>query len=135
VTTLAEVVEGLRVTIDTIPDLRVYDYVPGDANFPAAIVNPPTITDYHDDLDVGGFQAFFGIDVLVDIALDRKQLQLYPFIERTGASSIFATLKGQDLGFADVSVHVVGLEPLEQVEIGGKRCIGSRITVQVFAGG
>jgi len=135
-TTLAQVRDGLKTRLDTIDGLRVYDHVPGDANFPAAIIYPPTIADYRSDLGEGAVEASFTVGLFVPVTLARQANNLYPFIERTGAQSVFATVEAdRDLGFADVDAHAVSVEQLELTEIGGKSCVGVAVTVQIFAGG
>jgi hypothetical protein len=49
--TLAEVRDGIADRLKTVPGLRVTEYVPDDvAGYPAALIFPPTNTDYRDDL-------------------------------------------------------------------------------------
>jgi hypothetical protein len=109
VTLLAEVVEGLRVTLDMIPDLRVYDHIPGTVNPPAAFIVPPTIIDYSDDFDDGSYVATFEVPVLVGT---EDQKALFPFLDPRSTSSIYqaimSTAAGRSLGGLNVDAWVTG---------------------------
>jgi hypothetical protein len=135
-TSLAQVRDGIDTLLDAIPGLRAINHVPGDAPFPAALVEPPTIADYRADLGAGGLTVTFQIDVLVSAATHRNQLELYPYLERTGTKSIWAAFEAnRSLGFTDVDAHVISAESLGLTEIAGTQCFGSAVTVQVSLGG
>jgi hypothetical protein len=134
-TTLAEVRDGLATRIDSIDGLRVYKLIPDSADFPAALIQPPTIPDYRSDLALGHFEAEIEIALLVPAAADRQQLDLYVLLER-GPGSVFAAIEeDRSLGGLDVDVHARSARPLGLQEIGGVKCYGAAVTVQVFLGG
>lgn len=108
-TTLIEVIAGLKGRIDTIPTLTVYDHVPGHCNFPAAIIVPPTIPDYRDDLDEGSFIALFEVPVLVGAAIAENQVTLIPFLDPRSPTSIFRAVESdRTLGGLNVDALVTG---------------------------
>jgi len=109
VTTLAEVIEGLASQLASIPTLTVYDHVPGHCNFPAAIIVPPTIPDYRDDLDDGSYTALFEVPVLVGSAIAENQRTLVPFLDPRSPTSIFQAVEGdRTLGGLNVDALVSG---------------------------
>lgn len=136
-TTLAQVRDGIETRLKTINGLRVYSFVPGDVQYPAAIIHPPTTTDYRDDLDLGGMSATFTISLLIPANVDRKQLDLYKLLERTGVGSVFAAIEAdRKLGFVDVDARVVSAtDPLEQAEMATTKVYVRAVTVNVFLGG
>lgn len=134
-TTLAQVRDGLEARIDTITGLRVRDYIPDDvAGFPAALIYPPTNVDYSDDHGAGSFTVEFVIVLLVPANIDRKQLDLYALLDRTGASSIYAAVEAdRTLGGLNVDCRVVAAsDPLDRAEMATTQVFQRSITVQAI---
>lgn len=135
-TTLAEVRDALGDALEGIPGLRVYRFVRGSVNPPAAIILPPTIPAYSGDLDDGDFEVRLRVAVVQPTALERQQLDLWPFFERTGDQSIYAALEAdRTLGFPDVDARVVSADQFEAIEIAGVRYTGGVVNLSVFLGG
>jgi len=136
VTTLAQVRDGLEARLKTIVGLRVYDHVPDDVQFPAATIEPPTVPDYRQNLAANLLSATIQIDLFVSAAIDRKQMDLYDYVEPTGARSILAAIEAdRTLGLVAVDAFVLSAEPLGLVTYADTQCYGAAVTVQVFLGG
>lgn len=134
-TTLADVRDALEARLKTLPDIggRVYDYIPDDVNYPAAIIRPPLIPEYRADLGEGHLEAVFPILLLVERNVDRKQLELYPFIERTGAKSIFRLIADTPgLGITGVSANPLGVDDFDTSTIGLTNLFGRTVNISVF---
>ena len=114
-TTLDQVRDGLETRLKTISGLRVYDYRPDNVDYPAAVIFPPINADYRDDQGMGSFSVQFIVMLMVPSAIDRKQLDLYVFLDRTGSSSIFAAVEAdRTLGGLSVDCRVSSaLDPLD----------------------
>jgi hypothetical protein len=107
--TLAQVRDGLEARLSTIPDLRVYNHLPDDAGYPAALISRAPIPNYGESLGYGDtLHAIFRIILLVPSNVSRKQLDLYPFLELTGPQSIPAVIEADhSLGGLAVDARVV----------------------------
>jgi hypothetical protein len=134
VTTLAQVRDGLFTRLDTIVGLRVYKGASGNVEYPAAVIYPPTTVDYRDDLGFGSYPATFVVMLSVPATVDRKQLDLYPFLDRTGASSIFAAVEtDRSLGGLNVDARVVSAaDPLDLGEMAGTKVYQRAVIVEVI---
>jgi len=136
VTTLAQVRDGLFTRLGTIDDLRVYDHLPGDILPPAAVVLPPVVPDYRDDLGTGGLTATFAVLLLVTANLARQQHQLYELLERTGPRSVFEAIEDdRTLGGLNVDAHVVGIDDFDLSQFGLTNYYARAVNISVFAGG
>jgi hypothetical protein len=133
-TTLAEVRDGLETRLETISGLRVYDYVPDDVLYPAAVIFPPTHASYRNDMGFGGYTTQFVILLLVSAAIDRQQLDLYALLDRTGPSSIFAAIEAdRTLGGLSVDARVVSAQDaLNLGEMAGTRVYQRAVTVETL---
>src|SRR5678816_746112 len=133
-TTLAEVRDGLETRLNTISGLRVYDYVPDNAFYPAAVVFPPTIIDYRSDLSIRSFVVRFVIMLMVPATIDRQQLDLYALIDRTGSGSVFAAIEAdRKLGGLNVDARVLSAQdPLDLNELAGSKVYQRAVTVEVY---
>lgn len=131
-TTLAEVRDGLEARLNTITGLRVYDYIPDDAFYPAAVIDITDVT--YTSLDIGaGRRAVFAIYLLIPRAVDRQQLELYPLIDN-GPGSVLAAIKADPtLGGLAANAQVIGGPvALDTSQIGLTNLYGRTITVNVF---
>jgi hypothetical protein len=133
-TTLAQIRDGIEARLETIVGLRVYDYMPGDQNYPAAVIYPPVHTDYRDDLGYGSYPATFIVMLFVPATVDRQQLDLYDFLDRTGTSSIFAAIEAdRTLGGLSVDARVVSAaDPLDLGEMAGTKVYQRAVVVEVI---
>lgn len=134
-TTLAQVRDGLETRLKTIAGLRVVDYVPDDvAGYPTALIFPPTNADYSDDFGAGGFTVELVIMLLVPASIDRKQLDLYALLDRSGASSIYAAVEAdRSLGGLNVDARVIGAaDPLDRSRMAGTNVFQRAVTVSVI---
>jgi len=135
VTTLAQVRDGLEERLNTIDELRVYPYVPDDlAGYPAAIVFPPVYSSYEDALSDGSLTAEIIVLLFVPANIDRKQLDLYDLLDRTGPSSIFATVEAdRTLGGLAVDCRVTGAsDPLDRAQMASTQVFQRAVTVQAI---
>jgi len=133
-TTLAQVRDGLEARLDTIDGLRVYKHVPGDAHYPAAVVFPPTHADYRDDLGAGSYTHQWIVMLFVPATVDRQQLDLYDFLDRTGPSSIFAVVEAdRTLGGLNVDARVMSAQdPLDLGEMAGAQVYQRAVVIEVI---
>lgn len=135
-TTLGEARDGLEAVLDGIGGLRVYDYVPDDLHPPAAVILPPTVPAYRDDLGDGSVSVTFPVLLLVAANVDRKQLDLYELIERTGPRSLFAAVQAdRTLGGLDVDADVVNVEDFDTERFGLTNYYGRVVNVAVIVTG
>jgi hypothetical protein len=133
-TTLAQVRDGLEARLDTIAGLRVYDHVPENVHYPAAVIFPPTHNDYRDDLGIGGYTVQIIVMLFVPANIDRKQLDLYALMDRTGASSVFAAVEAdRTLGGLNVDARVVSAQdPLDLGEMAGTKVYQRAVVIEAI---
>lgn len=134
-TTLAQVRDRLEAQLGTIADLRVVPYVPDDVSgYPTAVVFPPVNADYSDDFGDGSFTVTFVVMLFVAANIDRKQLDLYDLLDRSGPSSVYATLEAdRTLGGLAVDCRVVGAaDPLDRGQMAGTQVYQRAVTVQAI---
>jgi hypothetical protein len=133
-TSLDETLAGLEAVLSTIDGLRVYDHIPGDPSYPAAVILPPAIPDYRDDLGDGSMSVRFPVLLLVPSTLARMQLQLFPFLEKSGSRSIFAKIEAdRSLGGLNVDAYVVNvLEFDASTRVGVANVYGRVVNVDVI---
>jgi len=133
-TTLTETLAGLETLLGTVDGLRVYDHLPGDANYPAAVIMPPVVPDYRDDLaGDGSVSVRFPVLLLVPTTFARIQLQLYPFIEKTGAQSIFALIEAdRTLGGLNVDARAVDVTDFDTSQVGLTHLYGRTVNIDII---
>lgn len=134
-TTLADVRNRLEAQLSTIDGLRVVPYVPDDLpGYPAAVVFPPVNADYSDDLGSGSFTVTFIVMLFVAANIDRKQLDLYDLLDRSGPSSVYAALEAdRTLGGLAVDCRVVdAVDPLDRAQMAGTQVFQRAVTVQAI---
>lgn len=134
-TTLAQVRDGLEARLSMIAGLRVFDYVPDDvAGYPAAVIFPPINTDYSDDFGSGSFTVTFIVMLFVPSNIDRKQLDLYALLDRTGTSSIYAAVEtDRTLGGLAVDCRVVdAADPLDRGQMAGTQVFQRAVMIQAI---
>jgi hypothetical protein len=109
VSTLVEIVEGCASRLKSIValDENVLTVVRRPADYPAAIIVPPTIPDYGDDLAGGGGEFVLPVLLLVGVTEAENQQTLVPYLDWSGDSSIHVAFQTQrDLGLGDVDARV-----------------------------
>jgi len=134
-TTLAQVRDGLETRLNTIDGLRVVAYVPDDVpGYPAAVIFPPVNADYRMDFGLGSFIVEFTILLLVPSNVDRKQLDLYDLLDRTGPASVFAAIEAdKQLGGLQAQATVVSAaDPLDRAQMASTQVYQRAITVSVI---
>src|SRR5262245_21763147 len=133
-TTLAQVRDGLFNRLDTIDGLRVHKQVPEDSFYPAAIIYPPVNTDYRDDLGMGGFTSQWIVMLMVPAIVDRRKLDLYALVDRTGPSSVFAAIEAdRTVGGRSVDALVVSAaDPMDLTEMAGTKVYQRAVLIQVI---
>jgi len=135
VTTLTEVRAGLEARLRTIDGLRVIDYVPDElAGYPAAVIFPPTNTDYSDDHGDGSFTVELVVLLFVPANIDRQQLGLYDLLDRTGPSSVYAAVEAdRTLGGLNIDARVTAAsDPLDRAQMAGTQVYQRAVTVQAI---
>jgi len=136
---LAEVIEGLRATLQSIPRLTAYDHVPGTVNFPAAVIIAPTGLEYDDlaeDEDDGDYTAVFEVALLVGSAIAENQRELIPLLDPRDSTSVFRRVQNdRSLGGLNVDAHVSGApRRLTFDEVAAYKAWGQMVLVQVIVG-
>ncbi len=132
-TTLSQTRDGLEARLNTIDGLRVYDYIPDDAHYPAAIIRLRAIDNYDESIGGGNMRATYSVILLIPATVDRQQLDLYPFVEPIGAQSIPALIKADHtLGGLDVDARVTGALEVESMQMGVTNLYGTSVNVLVF---
>lgn len=115
-----QVMQALEAAVDTIPGLRVSDFVPGAVSPPIAIVGVPPIPEYRLTMRRGRWRLEPTITVLVSAALDRVgQRKLAGFAAPTGELSIAAAIeRDRTLGGLVEETVVTSFRPLGWDEVG-----------------
>lgn len=132
-TTLEQAREGLETRLGTIDGLRVIDHLADDINPPAAVILPPVIPDYRDDLGVGSVTATFPVLLVVPATLARQQLDLYAYLDRSGPLSIFATIEAdRTLGGLNVDARAVNVEDFDLTRFGVINYYARAVNVEVL---
>lgn len=130
-TTLEEVGEALVDQILKPVELRALDFVAEDANFPAAMLGPPTI-DY-ENLDDGQLVYDQDIFLFVGAQVGRHQKKLYRWM--AGPDSIHDRLQAnRSLGFDDVDAHATEARPLNLQEYASYKSYGGAVSLHVIIG-
>ena len=132
-TTLDEVIDGIADTLKTIPGLVVIDHIPGTTDYPCAFFHPVPSTDDRDG-GVADQTHDFEIIVLVSQSLYEAQRTVLPYLERSGAQSIFAAFENNRSlgGLAGVDALKLGHRPLNDQEVAGYHGSGAAVTIRVF---
>jgi hypothetical protein len=134
-TTLTEVRDGLEARLSTIDGLQVIPYVPDDLpGYPAAVIFPPVNASYEDALSDGSLTVEIIVLLFVPSNIDRKQLDLYDLLDRTGSSSIFAAIEAdRTLGGLALDCRVTGaLDPLDRAVMASTQVYQRAVTVQAI---
>lgn len=134
-TTLLDVLGGLRGRLETVEGLNVVDYVPDDiASFPAAVIFPPTNADYNDTLNDGSFTVTFVVLLMVPSTVDRQQLVMYELLDKSGPRSVYAAvMSDRTLDGLDVDCRVMdAADPLDRGLMATSQIYHRAVTVQAI---
>lgn len=108
------VMAELATTLDTIPGLRVYAYVPKTVAVPAAIVAWPEAVEY--DATMGRGSDIFRIPVLVvvsDVTARNAPTRLGEYVNGSGAKSVKAVLEAHaPTNYDALRVKSARMEPM-----------------------
>ena len=133
--TLDEVRDGLKARLKTIGGLYVSEYVPDDVpSLPAALIYPPTNTDYRDDLGNGSFTIQIVVMLMAPATVDRQQLTLYKLLDRKGSASIYAAVEAdRSLGGLSVDCRVIdAVDPLDRGLMANIQIYQRAVTLQAI---
>ncbi len=113
--------------------LNAYDYVPGSAEWPGALVLPPAV-----EIEGAGNAPQvlrFDVLVLVSGAIDGNQLQLLDYQDLAGPRSIIRAFRDDpSLGFPDVTVRVLRSRVLGYEEQAGYQAFGATFELSAMIG-
>ena len=132
--TLATIRTGIQTRLQTISGLRVFDRPPDSVNdYPCALILPKG-GEY--DTEFGaGTKYTFEITILVSRAadVDRAQTKIDPYIDRSGAKSVYAAVDGDvTLGGAAETCRVTGFKDYGGFEYGGILYFGVKFDVEIW---
>lgn len=124
--TLTQIVDGLRDQLATIDRLAVYEYVPGSvSDYPVALIIPPAI-DYQQAMGAGVARMELEVVLLVGAFEAKHQTHLFEFLDVTGDRSVRAAVAANNtLGLTDVDCVVMSSRPLGLEEIGAYNAWGA----------
>ncbi|SCG38234.1 hypothetical protein [Micromonospora zamorensis] len=127
---MTEVAERLR----TIPNLRVYDYPPGTATAPAAIVSYPESITYDETYGRGMDRMALPVVVLIGRPTDRNTPdKLAAYANGSGSSSVKAVLEsGTYTAFDDLRVESADFDV---VSLGGTDYMAGMFNLNVWGQG
>lgn len=125
--------EALAARLATIAGLRIYDFVPGQVNPPAAVVLPgDPLIEYDETMD--GLDSYrFTIMVLVANPLERLgQDALDAYLARDGVSSIKAAIEAAErLGGLVSFTRVARVRNYGATEYAGSQYLAAEFDVEV----
>lgn len=128
------VMDALGVALDTIDDLRVFDYPADTLDPPAAVVGLPTEIAYDYSKARGSDRATFPVFVAVGGAFSQDSRDLLgPYLKGSGAKSIKAVLEAdRTLGGACATLGVaVARSDGSGITVNGVRYTGAIFEVEV----
>jgi hypothetical protein len=131
-TTIRQVYAAIKARLNSI-GLNAYDYVPGSAEWPGALVLPPAV-----EIEGAGNAPQvlrFDVLVLVSGAIDGNQLQLLDYQDLVGPRSIIRAFRDDpSLGFDDVTVRVLRSRVLGYEEQAGYQAFGATFELSAMIG-
>jgi len=132
VATVAAVRTALKDRLAAITTLRVHDVMPDALVSPAAVVRP--LSGVFASAHGGSPTTTFEVIVIVPLSsLQTGQRVLDPYLEDTGSSSIYATIRAdQTLGAVVRGTQVAGWRDYGSLVINGVEYLGARVDVEVM---
>lgn len=130
--TLTQIVGGLKDQLATIDGLAVYEFVPGSvAEYPVALIIPPTV-DYQQAMSAGVARMELEVVLLVSAFEAEHQTHLFEYLDVTGDRSVRAAVAADNtLGLTDVDCVVMSSRPLGLEEIGAYNAWGASFQILI----
>jgi hypothetical protein len=132
VATIAQIRDGIKARLDTIPGLRAHATMPDVLTAPAAVVYRRSTT-FDSSMDGDSDDLTCAVTVMVEYTGERiAQTALDTYLGRSGANSIRAALAGDPtLGGVVDFAEVVSAERDRIVEWAGVKYLAADLVVQV----
>lgn len=129
-----EICTALADVLAEVPGLRVYDYLPGQVEPPAAMVRPDSIA-YASSLQAGSHDLTLVVLVLVSgVHEATSQRAMRAFIDPTGETSIPAAIAAEPtLGDVVDDAKATSLRSFGQMEYAGIPYLAAELVVEVLA--
>lgn len=134
---LSDIREGLRVRLDTVPDVQASAYRISNYTAPVLMVMGPEDIEYHQAMQNGHDQwmlvvmAFAGL-----VSEEGAQRTLDKFIPATGTSSVKAAIEAdKTLGGLGLRVIVESCTGYREYQVGGQAVLGAEWRVRIEADG
>lgn len=125
--TLVDVIGGLEQQLKSIAGLRVHDFVPGSAEFPAAFILPPDL-DYRQAFSRGVIRMELEVVVLVSAVADRMQKDLFGYLDWAGPQSVLVAVDNdKTLGLTGINCVAMSSRPLSLEEVAGYQAWGAAV--------
>lgn len=124
---LVDIVDGLEIQLRSIDGLRVFDHVPGAAEYPAALILPPDI-DYRASMLKGYIKLELEVVVLVSAVVNRMQKELFGYFDWSGPQSVVAAVDNdKTLGLTGINAVAMSCRQLGLEEIAGYQAWGGAV--------
>lgn len=135
--TVTQIVDGIEARLKTISGLNVTDYSPDAVNPPQAFVDPPDVPEYRSAFGTAGLRSIdLTVTILVSASYVGHQKKLLPYIDKTGASSVYAAIEADTtLGLTNVQCIVRSFRKLGLQEVGAIGYYGGLFTLTCLADG
>ena len=132
--TVSEVSVALRTALQSIPGLRVVEYIPDSLNPPMATVGVDTVI-FHGSFGAGNPQYLFTVSVVVARSSDRMaQKRLDDYLSYGGAQSIRAAVeKDPTLGKCVQTSQVVSGGNITNINVNDVIYLAVEFAVEVHA--
>ena len=131
---LTAVMDAIAVRLRTISGLRVFEWPPGTAMPPAAIVGYPSVIDYDRTYGRGGDTLTIPVVVLVGKATDRTARdELGSYVDGSGTRSIKGVVESGTYTAFD-SVRVASAD-IDVYELGAVRYLAAIFDCEIYGSG
>lgn len=125
---LTDIIGGLEQQLKSIAGLRVHDFVPGSAEYPAAFILPPAEINYLMTMHRGLVGQELEVVVLVSAVADRMQKDLFDYLDWTGPRSIIAAVDlDRTLGLTGIEAIATTGRFLSLEEVAGYQAWGAAV--------
>jgi hypothetical protein len=124
---ISDIRAQIKVRLQTISGLEVFDYVPGAFSPPVAIVGFPEEIDYHEAMGNGMTRITIPVRVLVANTLNEETTRaLETYLDSSGANSVKAAIEGdRDLGSTVSDCVVMRMSGAGEIELGNVVYLGA----------
>jgi hypothetical protein len=133
--TVTQIRQGIADRLATIPDLNASASAPGQITPPAAVVFPrPTNFVNYATSQAGGTNDYFFLVTLFVSRVDGTSGQdvLDPYVDPTGATSVYAAVAGSLGGIVD-DAYVAGIGRYGPFNYAGQDYLGCEFLISVMA--